>query len=94
MPEKKATDFGNADSCKEYLNTKFDDLFEGINNIYGKELTEELLHRLEKTVATFHADVSSLIGNLRNKKKTESIQGQVESNSQKTGNNWEEFLQE
>ncbi|MCK9244013.1 MAG: hypothetical protein M0R34_03765 [Candidatus Marinimicrobia bacterium] len=65
MAEDKKVDFGNQESCKEYLVTKFDDLFQGINNLYGKELMEELLHRMEKTVATFHQDVKILLTELK-----------------------------
>ena len=65
MTEEKLIDFGNEESCKNYLVTKFDDLFQGINNLYGKELMQELLRRMEKTIAVFHQDVKSLIKDLK-----------------------------
>jgi len=65
MADEKLIDFGNEESCKNYLVAKFDDLFQGINNLYGKELMEELVRRMEKTVAVFHQDVKSLLKDLK-----------------------------
>jgi len=71
MPGEKFTDFGDEENRINYLNAKFDDLLQGINNLYGKELMEELLRRLEKTIATFHQDVKSLIIGLQPDKISE-----------------------
>ncbi len=65
MADEKLIDFGSEESCKDYLAAKFDDLFQGINNLYGKELMEELIRRMEKTVAVFHQDVKSLLKDLK-----------------------------
>jgi len=65
MAEPNRTDFSNPESCRTYLTAKFDDLLEGINNLYGRELMEELLHRMEKTVALFHQDVQQLMKGLK-----------------------------
>ncbi|RKY56638.1 MAG: hypothetical protein DRP89_01015 [Candidatus Neomarinimicrobiota bacterium] len=65
MSDEKFADFGDEESRINYLNAKFDDLLQGINNLYGKELMEELLRRLEKTISTFHQDVKSLIVGLQ-----------------------------
>lgn len=51
------TDFGNEESRRSYLIEKFDDLLQGVNNMYGRELMEELLTRMEKTIAIFHNDI-------------------------------------
>ncbi len=64
MADAKITDFGSEESCKNYLISKFDDLLQGINNLYGKELMEELFRRLEKTIAIFNQDVQSLMKQL------------------------------
>jgi len=65
MPDEICTDFGNAENRRAYLLSKFDDLLQGINNIYGKELMEELIRRLEKTVIQFHQDVQELINQIK-----------------------------
>lgn len=65
MADEKLIDFGSEESCKNYLVAKFDDLFQGINNLYGKELMEELVRRMEKTVADFHQDVETLLKDLK-----------------------------
>jgi len=65
MPDEILTDFGNAENRRAYLLSKFDDLLQGINNIYGKELMEELIRRLEKTVVQFHQDVQELINQIK-----------------------------
>ena len=65
MADESKIDFGNTESCNAYLMSKFDDLLDGINNLYGKELMDELFHRLEKTIAQFHKDVQSLIGDVK-----------------------------
>jgi len=65
MPAEILTDFGNAENRRAYLLSKFDDLLQGINNIYGKELMEELIRRLEKTVVQFHQDVQELINQIK-----------------------------
>jgi len=85
MAEDKKVDFGNEESCKEYLVTKFDDLFQGINNLYGKELMEELLRRMEKTIAIFHQDVKTILKELKPAEELKSIGGQTKPAS-RTGN--------
>jgi len=65
MADEKIIDFGNEESCKNYLISKFDDLLLGINNLYGRELMEELLKRMEKTIGLFHQDVKNLLNDIR-----------------------------
>lgn len=48
MTDIEFIDFGNEESCTNYLTTKFDDLLQGINNLYGRELMEELLRWMKK----------------------------------------------
>lgn len=74
MPDEIFTDFGNAENRRTYLLSKFDDLLQGINNIYGKELMEELIRRLEKTVVQFHQDVQVLINQIKINRTAGKIQ--------------------
>ncbi|PIS29141.1 MAG: hypothetical protein COT43_04570 [Candidatus Marinimicrobia bacterium CG08_land_8_20_14_0_20_45_22] len=75
MADGKITDFGSDESCKSYLISKFDDLLQGINNLYGKELMEELFKRLEKTIAIFNQDVESLMKQLKDFPASETEKG-------------------
>ena len=58
-------DFDNAESRMNFLKSQLNDLLDGINNVYGQELMEELLKRLEKTVESFNIEVSGLMGKLK-----------------------------
>jgi len=69
MAEMGFINFDEEDSCRNYLNSKFNDLLQGINNLYGKELAGELLKRLEDTIALFHEDTKNLIGELKESKE-------------------------
>ncbi|MFA4838769.1 MAG: hypothetical protein WC703_04760 [Candidatus Neomarinimicrobiota bacterium] len=75
MADVKITDFGSDESCKNYLISKFDDLLQGVNNLYGKELMEELFKRLEKTIAVFNQDVQSLMKQLKDSPTPETEKG-------------------
>ncbi len=77
MTDESLTDFGNPESCNAYLMTKFDDLLQGINNLYGKELMEELICRLEKTVAQFHKDIQSLINEIKSDETKEPFHPRI-----------------
>jgi len=58
-------EFGNEQSRKDYLNKKLDDLLSGINQTYGQVLLEELVTRLERTLADFNEEFESIVGNLK-----------------------------
>ena len=78
------TDFGNEESRRSYLIEKFDDLLQGVNNMYGQELMEELLTRMEKTISIFHNDIQSLIKNLKKDRTITSKKGiSVQTESKK-----------
>ena len=64
-PTEEAVDFDNSESRMNFLKTQLNDLLDGINNVYGQELMEELLQRLEKTVEDYNTEVSGLIGKLK-----------------------------
>ncbi len=76
MPEKdenlqesksveEPVDFDNSESRMTFLKGQLNDMLDGINNIYGQDLMDELLKRLEKTVEDFNVEVSGLIGKLK-----------------------------
>ncbi len=89
MPDKKeeiqevtenevTVDFDNSESRMNFLKTQLNDLLDGINNVYGQDLMEELLKRLEKTVEDYNTEVSGLIGKLKSGKIFEDESPAVE----------------
>ena len=65
---QEAVDFDNSESRMSFLKSQLNDLLDGINDVYGQDLMEELLKRLEKTVEGFNVEVSGLIGKLKSGK--------------------------
>lgn len=65
---REAVDFDNSESRMSFLKSQLNDLLDGINDVYGQDLMEELLKRLEKTVEGFNVEVSGLIGKLKSGK--------------------------
>lgn len=53
------------DSQQIYLNEKISTLIEKIGEGYGGPLLDELIHRLERTVADFHEEVTYMLDTLR-----------------------------
>ncbi len=53
------------DIQKQYLIEKFGSLIKQIGDGYGAPLQEELIRRLEKTIADFHDEVTNLIEEMR-----------------------------
>ena len=58
-------DFGKKEDREGYLQTKLDDLPDGINASYGQALLDELMLRLEATVDDFNKEVDELMGSLK-----------------------------
>ena len=58
-------EFGNEQSRKDYLNNKLDDLLSRVNQTYGQVLLEELVTRLERTLADFNEEFEGIVGNLK-----------------------------
>ncbi|MDP6340031.1 MAG: hypothetical protein QF842_06885 [Candidatus Marinimicrobia bacterium] len=58
-------DFGNKEAREGYLQSKLDDLLDGINSSYGQALLDELMSRLEATVEDFNKEVDELMGSLK-----------------------------
>ncbi len=54
------------DPQKQYLMDQFGNLMEKVGDGFGGPLQEELVKRLEQTVADFHEEVSEMIENLKN----------------------------
>ncbi len=61
---EEPVDFDNSESRMTFLKGQLNDMLDGINNVYGQDLMDELLKRLEKTVEDFNGEVSGLIGKL------------------------------
>ena len=57
-----AIDFSNP---KEYLESKLDDLTEGIGETYGTKLMEELISRLETTITDFNNEMEQVFEHLK-----------------------------
>ncbi|MDP6170371.1 MAG: hypothetical protein QF780_10220 [Candidatus Marinimicrobia bacterium] len=58
-------DFDNKDSRQNYLNEKLDNLLSGINGSYGQVLLDELVIRLQRTLADFNEEVQGIMGELK-----------------------------
>ncbi|MCF7822660.1 MAG: hypothetical protein K9N35_00660 [Candidatus Marinimicrobia bacterium] len=80
IPE--TVDFDNSESRMKFLKSQLNDLLDGINNVYGQNLMEELLKRLEKTVESFNEEVSGLIERLKEGKINEKPEVSAEVNAQ------------
>jgi len=58
-------DFSKKEEREGYLQTKLDDLLDGINASYGQSLLDELMLRLEATVDDFNQEVDDLMNSLK-----------------------------
>jgi DNA anti-recombination protein RmuC len=58
-------DFGKKEAREGYLQTKLDDLLDGINASYGQSLLDELMARLEATIDDFNKEVDRLMDSLK-----------------------------
>ncbi len=58
-------DFSKKEEREGYLQTKLDDLLDGINASYGQSLLDELMIRLEATIDDFNKEVDELMGSLK-----------------------------
>lgn len=84
MADDLKIDFGSTESCQTYLMSKFDDLLTGINHLYGKALMNELILRLEKTIAQFHQDLKSLLADIQSPESGQSLQNDAAGTSDST----------
>lgn len=60
-----STDLTTEKGRTDYLQEKFDNLLEVINDSYGQELLNELISRLETTIADFNEEVGELMNQLK-----------------------------
>ena len=58
-------DFSKKEEREGYLQTKLDDLLDGINASYGQSLLDELMIRLEATIDDFNKEVDLLMSSLK-----------------------------
>lgn len=69
MPKKAAqveeTPVQTIDPQKKYLIDQFGGLMEQVGEGFGGPLQEELIRRLEQTIADFHEEVTEMLTNLR-----------------------------
>ncbi len=72
-------DFDNSESRMNFLKGQLNDLLDGINNVYGQDLMDELLKRLEKTVEDFNVEVSGLISKLKDGKIFDEEEPEIEN---------------
>jgi hypothetical protein len=59
-------DFESKDGRQNYLNEKLDNLLSGINASYGQVLFDELVTRMQRTLADFNEEVEGIMGDLKN----------------------------
>ena len=60
-----AIDFSKKEEREGYLQTKLDDVLDGINASYGQSLLDELMIRLEATIDDFNKEVDVLMSSLK-----------------------------
>jgi len=66
VEEKKIVeiDFSKSDQRTVYIKTKLDDILDKIGQSYGKMMTDELMKRLDQTIAEFHSEVIQVLSKL------------------------------
>ena len=66
VEEKKVVeiDFSKSDQRTAYIKTKLDDILDKIGQSYGKMMTDELMKRLDQTIAEFHSEVIQVLSKL------------------------------
>ena len=64
-----AIDLNSKDGRNKFINDKIPDLISAINYTYGPILIEELMRRIENTVAEFNNEINDAFEILKNKDK-------------------------
>jgi len=69
--EQKApeVDFSKTEKRSEYIKRKLDDILDNIGKSYGKQMADELMKRLEKTIQEFNGEVVLMLGKLEKLKE-------------------------
>ena len=80
-------DFESKDGRQNYLNEKLDNLLSGINASYGQVLLDELVTRLQSTLADFNEEVEGIMGNLKDSsdRRNQIIHDLMEGNETTSG---------
>ena len=69
MAEEQGEGQEKVDAQKQYLMAKINELIEGVGPGYSEALMEELITRMDRTVAHFHEEVSDLLEVLKSRAK-------------------------
>ncbi|MFL2983197.1 MAG: hypothetical protein ACJZ12_02265 [Candidatus Neomarinimicrobiota bacterium] len=64
-PETQENTSSGIDPQKQYLMDQFGNLMEQVGDGFGGPLQEELISRLEQTIADFHEEVNEMLGRLK-----------------------------
>ena len=64
-PEVRESNVPKIDPQKQYLMDQFGNLMEQVGDGFGGPLQEELISRLEQTIADFHEEVNEMLGRLK-----------------------------
>ena len=82
-----AIDFESKDGRQNYLNEKLDNLLSGINASYGQVLLDELVTRLQRTLADFNEEVGGIMGDLKESsdRRNQIIHDLMEGNETASG---------
>ena len=80
-------DFESKDGRQNYLNEKLDNLLSGINASYGQVLLDELVTRLQRTLADFNEEVEGIMGDLKDSsdRRNQIIHDLMEGNETASG---------
>ena len=80
-------DFESKDGRQNYLNEKLDNLLSGINASYGQVLLDELVTRLQRTLADFNEEVGGIMGDLKESsdRRNQIIHDLMEGNETASG---------
>ena len=65
-PDNKENSSPAIDPQKQYLMDQFGNLMEQVGDGFGGPLQEELISRLEQTIADFHEEVNEMLDRLKN----------------------------
>ena len=70
------------EKTRQYINEKMNGLLESIGEGYGEPLLNELIQRLERTIADFHQEVQDLLTQLKSnsKERREKMKQLLKSN--------------
>lgn len=81
MANEETREDQQGDAQKQYLMAKVGELIDAVGPGYGEALMEELINRLERTVAHFHDEISELLGALkkRSQERDEKLKSLMES---------------